>query len=206
MENTCFFEKIVYNVSKFLKGGVFVTVVYVKRLNLPQTVLFRPSRQFLFRAGRELLRYAAKMEYGIDTSELEEKKTPRGKPYFEGAPFCFNLSHSGDYVVCALSNTQVGVDIEKILPVSLKVMRRFFSATVLSPTEQMRLWTHYESYGKMTGQGIPYPKGSEGPCFYKEYRALDRYMITVAALEDGFLDHLILVDDDAFRLPSSDEE
>ena len=51
-----------------------MTVVYVKRLNLPQSVLFRPSRGFLSRAGRELLRYAAKMEYGVDTSDFVEEK------------------------------------------------------------------------------------------------------------------------------------
>jgi len=183
-----------------------VTVVYAKRLNLPQSILFRPSRQFLSGAGRELLRYAAKMEYGIDVSRYPEKRTPNGKPYLDGVPFCFNLSHSGDYVVCALSDTAVGVDIEKIVPISLKVMRRFLSPNAFSPVEQMRLWTRYESYGKMVGIGIPYPKGSEGPCFYKEYRAIDRYMITVCSEVDGFLDHIILVDDDAFRLNSHDEE
>ena len=181
-------------------------VVYAKRLNLPQSVLFRPSRRFLSYAGRELLRYAAKMEYGIDVSTYPEKRTPQGKPYLDGVPFCFNLSHSGDYVVCALSDTAVGVDIEKIVPISLKVMRRFFGKSVLSPTEQMRLWTRYESYGKMVGCGIPYPKGSEGPCYYKEYRAIDRYMITVCSEVEGFLDHIILVDDDAYRLTEAFEE
>lgn len=182
-----------------------MTVVYAKRLNLPQSILFRPSRRFLSVAGRELLRYAAKMEYGVDTARYPEKCTPTGKPYLDGAPFCFNLSHSGDYVVCALSDTAVGVDIEKIVPISIKVMRRFLSPAALSPVEQMRLWTRYESYGKLRGIGIPYPKGSEGPCFYKEYRAIDRYMITVCSEVEDFLDHIVLVDDDAFRLAPLEE-
>ncbi|MBR2986805.1 MAG: hypothetical protein IKC63_02170 [Clostridia bacterium] len=177
-----------------------MTVVYAKRLNLPQSLILRPSRAFLSHAARQLLRYAAKMEYGVDIENYVEKRTPSGKPYLDGAPFCFNLSHSGDYAVCALSQTAVGVDIEKIVPISLKVIRRFFGLSVLSPVEQMRLWTRYESYGKMAGCGIPYPKGSEKPCFYKEYRAIDRYMITVASEIDSFCDHIILVDDDAFRL------
>lgn len=183
-----------------------MTVVYAKRLNLPQSVLYRPSRQFLSRAARQLLAYAVKMEYGIDIADYEEKRTPTGKPYLDGVPFCFNLSHSGDYAVCALSDTSVGVDIEKIVPISLKVIRRFFGKSVLSPTEQMRLWTRYESYGKMSGCGIPYPKGSERPCFYKEYRAIDRYMITACSEVEEFCDHIILVDDDAFRLSEPTEE
>ena len=183
-----------------------MTVVYAKRMNLPQTKLFRPSRRFLSHAGRALLGYAAKMEYGVDIAAFLEKRTPMGKPYLDGAPFCFNLSHSGDFVVCALSDTAVGVDIEKIVPISLKAMRRFIGENVILPSEQIRLWTHYESYGKMVGCGIPYPKGSEGPCFYKEYRAIDRYVITVCSEVDSFLDHIILVDDDAFRLSASSEE
>ncbi len=183
-----------------------MTVVYAKRLNLPQTLLFRPARAFLSAAARKLLSYAAKIEYGVDIADYTEKRTPNGKPYFDGAPFCFNLSHSGDYAVCALSDTAVGVDIEKIVPISLKVMRRFFGKSVLSPTEQMRLWTRYESYGKMAGHGIPYKRGSEKPCFYKEYRAIDRYMISVCSEVDAFHDHLILVDDDAFRLSDPTDE
>lgn len=183
-----------------------MTVVYAKRLNLPQSILVRPSRAFLSRAARALLAYAAKMEYGADITAYTEKRTPSGKPYLDGAPFCFNLSHSGDYAVCALSPTAVGVDIEKIVPISLKVIRRFFGLSVLSPTEQMRLWTRYESYGKMVGCGIPYPKGSERPCFYKEYRAIDRYMITVCSEYDDFSDHIVLVDDDAFRLTPPENE
>ena len=100
----------------------------------------------------------------------------------------------------------MGVDIEKIMPLSLKVIRRFLTNALIPPSEQMRLWTRYESYGKMKGTGIPYPKDSQGPCFYKEYRAIDRYMLTVCSEKGEFLDHIILVDDDAFRLTEPSEE
>ena len=49
----------------------------------------------------------------IDLSELTY--STKGKPLLEGADVSFNISHSGDYVVCAVADQQeIGVDIEKI--------------------------------------------------------------------------------------------
>src|ERR1700749_3492577 len=41
--------------------------------------------------------------------------TTNGKPLLERTGVSFNISHSGDYVVCAMTDQQqIGVDIEKI--------------------------------------------------------------------------------------------
>ena len=37
-----------------------------------------------------------------------------GKPYFENLPVHFNISHSYPYVVCAICDCAVGIDIEKV--------------------------------------------------------------------------------------------
>ncbi len=172
-----------------------MTVVYAMRAETAETGPLKLRRKRYSESARALLAKAVEREYGLDSTAFPEKREADGKPYLEGAPFFFNLSHSGGYVVCALSDSPVGVDIEKILPVSLKVMRRFFGRTILSPREQMRVWTRYESYGKMVGSGIPYPAGSEKPCFYKEYGAIDRYIITVCSEKDSFAEHLVLLED-----------
>lgn len=39
---------------------------------------------------------------------------PQGKPYVDGAEIFFNLSHSGDMAVIAVSDREVGVDIQKL--------------------------------------------------------------------------------------------
>ena len=177
-----------------------MTIVYVHKVDSRESK-GALARRLHSHYARKLLAYAAKMEYGVDIACYPEKRSHMGKPYLEGAPFHFNLSHSGDYVVCALSDCEVGVDIEKIVPISLKVMRRFFGRSILSPKEQMRLWTRYESYGKMAGIGIPYPAGSEKPCFYREFDDIDRYYLTVCSPKDEIDGRLILVGDDKNLLP-----
>lgn len=89
----------------------------------------------------------------------------RGKPYFRDIPLFFNLSHSGDYVVCVVSEHEVGVDIQKQKTVrEQQISNRFFHEKEkewlagLSAKERTAgffcLWTRKEAYGKMTGEGI----------------------------------------------------
>ena len=40
------------------------------------------------------------------------KTTDKGKPYFEGDPMYFSLSHSGSFALCAVSDRPVGADLE----------------------------------------------------------------------------------------------
>lgn len=89
-----------------------------------------------------------------------------GKPYLQDYPLYFNLSHSGNYVVCAVSTQEVGVDIQEYKKADVKrLARRFFSGEEQSilmacanEKEQnelfYQLWTRKEAYGKLTGEGI----------------------------------------------------
>lgn len=87
-----------------------------------------------------------------------------GKPQIVNFPKKFNLSHSGDYVICAVGNGEVGADIQKWVSYKERTAERFFAAEewkllqeapVSQRTELFyRLWTRKEAYGKYTGQGI----------------------------------------------------
>ncbi len=90
-----------------------------------------------------------------------------GKPYVETYPFHFNLSHSGDIAVYAISQRcRVGTDVELIRPVREleSIARRVFTpremaALHATPPENrtalfFRVWTRKESVLKGVGSGL----------------------------------------------------
>lgn len=78
----------------------------------------------------------------------------------------FNLSHSGDWAVCALCGAPVGVDIQVERPLRASLIRRFSPAeqqmlNTLPPAKQQPalydLWCLKEAYCKCTGDGLRTP-------------------------------------------------
>lgn len=109
----------------------------------------------------------ALLQFALGRDDFEIETTPSGKPLVKDRPdFCFNLSHSGDWVVIAYGNRPVGIDIEKIDWNTGKenIARRFFTADeqafVFGQSEQGRaerfyeIWTSKESYLKYLGTGL----------------------------------------------------
>lgn len=71
------------------------------------------------RIGRMLLRNGLKKWYGwnLTEEELEEalEEDKYGKPHFKSCDSIhFNISHCEGMVVCALSDQEIGIDVEKI--------------------------------------------------------------------------------------------
>ena len=89
------------------------------------------------------------------------------KPYLANiSDIHFNISHSGNFVVCALSDKTVGIDIEQVKPVELKIAKRFFSAGeyefIAAKADNKtlafyKIWTMKESYVKWEGKGLSMP-------------------------------------------------
>ena len=109
----------------------------------------------------------------------------------ENIPLEFNLSHSGDYAICAISDDEVGCDIEKIKDVNLKIAKRFFSEeeynNVLKDNKLFfRYWTLKESYLKAKGIGI---KGLDNAKIDIESLTLindDKYHLYELNIIDGY--------------------
>ncbi|MFI3251374.1 MAG: 4'-phosphopantetheinyl transferase superfamily protein [Eubacteriales bacterium] len=90
-------------------------------------------------------------------------KTPTGKPYFPTHPhWHFNLSHSKEFVVCALGETPLGVDIQCCRVGSPSLIKRVCSAEEVAwlatqPNQGLGfacLWTLKESFVKYRGDGV----------------------------------------------------
>ena len=79
----------------------------------------------------------------------------------------FNISHSGEYVVCARCDSAVGVDVERPRVLAMKVAERVFLADELNwmrecDSEQRfcQLWTCKEAVMKLFGEGLHMPPES----------------------------------------------
>ena len=104
---------------------------------------------------------AALQELGGPMPPLESTCSEAGKPALQDGP-AFSLSHSGERVLCALSDEAVGADLQQLRPCNSALVRRFFTAEEGAWLEEQRerdlafslLWSLKESYVKLLGSGI----------------------------------------------------
>lgn len=116
-----------------------------------------------------LLQTAVKRELGLPEEApplpFEYAYGEQGKPLLENYPAIhFNLSHSGCYAICAVSEHPVGADIQQIKMTGEGVAERFFSgkdAKLLQHMEEgqreqmfCRLWAIKEACMKWSGEGL----------------------------------------------------
>lgn len=116
--------------------------------------------------GAELLLRYGLLDAGYKSFPLSFSLGNNGKPYLKDGGIYFSISHSDNWAVCAVSDCELGCDIEKIRPVDLKLSRRFTAKErddIMSanPDEQLglffRCWTLKESFMKATGLGLSLP-------------------------------------------------
>lgn len=98
------------------------------------------------------------LEEGIPPSCMEFVRGEHQKPSLRGGEVQFNLSHSGDVAVCALSKRPVGADVEQCVPRETDALaaRLFPSLQRAAQTDEALYahWTARESLVKYLGLGI----------------------------------------------------
>lgn len=125
-------------------------------------------------AGEMLARKAISDWCSVNAEDIIFDYKEYGKPYAIDLDVEFNISHSCDLVVCAIDNSPVGIDVEKIRPIDLNVAKRFCNKEELfylfghelaeedfiytSETDILsrffEIWTKKEAYGKFIGFGL----------------------------------------------------
>ncbi|MBO4323628.1 MAG: 4'-phosphopantetheinyl transferase superfamily protein [Clostridia bacterium] len=127
-----------------------------------ETYLFRLSKEQRTRAdeykiAKDRLRYIGGAylvnEY---TPDLPVSYGERGKPYKEG---CFyNLSHSKDFAALAVSDIEVGIDLEAVRDIDDGFIKKVCSPKELefvsSKKDFFTVWTMKESLLKCKGSGL----------------------------------------------------
>lgn len=111
-----------------------------------------------------LVRYAFH-KCNIELEMCEWGFNEYGKPCIRECPnLHFNISHSGKWIVVAISEGEIGVDIEAVINDNSSIIYNFFSekekSSILTENTKNRnekitqLWTMKESYMKYRGLGL----------------------------------------------------
>ncbi len=120
-------------------------------------------------AARSLLRRVLGRYLDVDPATIHFSYADHGKPYLDQVSLQFNLSHSDEMAVIALTEEYpIGVDIEKISTTyNDAVAKRFFSESEYSqlielPPDQRitafyRIWSRKEAIIKALGEGLRFP-------------------------------------------------
>ena len=109
-----------------------------------------------------LLRYAL-FEERLTASAPAFSYGQNGKPFLTDYPdIHFNLSHAGGFCACAVSDEEIGLDIQDFRPLKADISRRICTPAELEAVnasddpqkEICRLWCMKEARGKLTGKGF----------------------------------------------------
>jgi len=141
-------------------------------LKRPEAVAFyarlpegaKPSQKQISALAVQLVTDKAAELYRLPKDELAFGTHEFGKPYFKDHPEVkFNISHSGRYILFALSALEIGVDVQekRVMDVS-KLGPKVFSEDEYREflmhedrqEEFFRCWVLKEAYVKWTGQGL----------------------------------------------------
>lgn len=155
----------------------------------------------LFIASHGFMRSVLSKYLGMEANEINYIEKENGKPILDEETFSrtrihFNLSHSGNMAILAVSkNNDVGIDIEHLDRKNewQKIIKRFFTPPEqeaifkLPETQQQKAffqtWTRKEAYMKVLGHGLSL--------------APDKFTVTITPERPALISH----DTDKFDAP-----
>ncbi len=166
-----------------------------------------------------LLRHAFLQEgYGKDAwQQVEITEEAYGKPYLkEYSAFHYSLSHSGEWVACAVDTMPVGIDIQEMKSWRMTLAKRFFHEKEYNrllalqefdinrqTKEFYNMWTAKESAVKWSGRGISggiqqlltnadykfiYDIDQKQKIKIRQYCVSENYIVCVCSENDNFPD------------------
>ena len=119
-------------------------------------------------------------EFGIDLFREDLVYNEFGKPSLKRKDIFYNISHSGKYVTCAISNKIVGIDIQKHIEKFEEIISFFsisekeYLASIPFQKLLIKIWTVKESYVKFLGRGL-----------YKELDSFSLFLDKKKIIDEG---------------------
>ncbi|MEM7086873.1 MAG: 4'-phosphopantetheinyl transferase superfamily protein [Bacteroidota bacterium] len=116
--------------------------------------------------GRLLLMRGVADHYRIQFKGEQILYDKNGRPFIKGVPLDFNITHSGNLVLCAISGTQrVGIDVEEINDIQFEDFHEQMtpceyekiSSSPNKPRAFYDYWTQKEAVLKANGEGLGIP-------------------------------------------------
>ncbi|WP_238861419.1 4'-phosphopantetheinyl transferase superfamily protein [Clostridium sp. YIM B02569] len=163
----------------------------------------------------DLLIKAILMEkLNINYNKVEFYCNKFGKLYLKGFNnIYFNISHSGKWIVCAIDDEEIGIDIEEVKPIDINIGAVAFSDNeldLLSRQEEYnklnffyRLWTLKESYVKSVGMGLNmqlksfsidvdkvYSHSKILDRYFRQYVIEKNYIVSICGLKNKFTEEI----------------
>jgi len=116
--------------------------------------------------GEELARRAVGMHaeecWGLGMRLPPFARTKHGKPYLEGLPLHFSVSHTGGLWCCMVSESNVGIDVQEMKSANYgKLAERFFAGEEARFVNEngaggfFDVWVRKEACIKYIGEGLP---------------------------------------------------
>lgn len=140
-----------------------------------------------------------------DITEISFKVNEFGKPILEHNDLYLNVTNSNDHLFIAISNNNIGIDLEKIDDKHKKISNKIFKVKKeYSTKEVIKSFTLKESYIKYYGKSILYDLKSieiednfiTGPLGKLKYVSiqLNEYILSIVAINIDNIDTFIIKD------------
>ena len=170
--------------EKYIQGKKMITILITHNINAQPAAKtgdtpsgIEEPRTLLLREGLRSMGMAAYAE--LFTPDMLEH-TEDGKPYIPDLSHVhFNLSHSGDYIACAFSDEEVGLDLQEHCRTHtsiVRIARRFFSVKEYEAILALPAEDSSDGPGHPINTADPDNSASRLPLFYRFWSIKEAYL------------------------------
>jgi len=93
--------------------------------------------------------------FNLKLTEKDIIKSKTGKPFLKNSNLFFNISHTDNFLIIAVSDCETGIDVECLnRKVSFAVAEKYFKDEYNNVNELIKLWTIKESLLKFFGKSV----------------------------------------------------